>query len=206
MLVIGIAGGTGSGKSTVVRRIAEQFSGSEIVVLPQDSYYVDHSELSLEQRQEINYDHPNSIEFDLLTHHLSELLAGKTIEQPIYSYIDCIRSLETLPTSPADVIIVEGILIFTNEKLRDMIDLKVFVDAEPDERLMRVIKRDIFKRGRTLDQVIERYSTTVKPMHLQFIEPSKQYADLIIPHGAKNNMALDVLMKYIKKQLNPIEE
>jgi uridine kinase len=201
MLIIGIAGGTGSGKTTVVRKIIERLPIGEVVILPQDSYYRDSSHLPLEKRLEINFDHPDSIEFELLVKHLKELKKGKTIEQPIYSYLTCTRAKETIPIKPCHVIIVEGILVLTNPELRKMMDLKVFVDADADDRLIRVINRDIIERGRSVNKVMERYESTVKPMHLQFIEPSKRFADLIIPQGGNNHIAIDILSKYIENNL-----
>lgn len=201
MLIIGIAGGTGSGKTTVVRKIMERLPQGEVVILPQDSYYRDSSHLPLEERLEINFDHPDSIEFELLVRHLKELKKGKTIEQPIYSYLTCTRSSETISIKPSLVIIVEGILVLTNPELRKMIDLKVFVDTDADDRLIRVINRDIIERGRSVNKVIERYECTVKPMHLQFIEPSKRFADIIIPQGGNNHIAIDILTKYIENNL-----
>jgi len=201
MLIIGIAGGTGSGKTTVVRKIIERLPMGEVVILPQDSYYRDSSHLPLEKRLEINFDHPDSIEFELLVKHLKKLKEGKTIEQPIYSYLTCTRSSETIPIKPCQVIIVEGILVLTNPELREMMDLKVFVDADADDRLIRVINRDIIERGRSINKVMERYECTVKPMHLQFIEPSKRFADLIIPQGGNNHIAIDILTKYIENNL-----
>lgn len=202
MLIIGIAGGTGSGKTTVVRKIAESLPQGEVVILPQDSYYRDSSHLPLEERLEINFDHPDSIEFELLVQHLKEVKEGKVIEQPIYSYLTCTRAEETIPIKPCKIIIVEGILILTNPELRDMLDLKVFVDADADDRLMRVINRDIVERGRSVNKVMERYESTVKPMHLQFIEPTKCFADLIIPQGGNNHIAIDILTKYIENNIN----
>ena len=201
MLIIGIAGGTGSGKTTVVRKILQRLPQGEVVILPQDSYYRDSGHLPLEERLEINFDHPASIEFELLVKHLKELKKGKTIEQPIYSYLTCTRSSETIPIKPCHVIIVEGILVLTNPELRKMMDLKVFVDADADDRLIRVINRDIIERGRSVNKVMERYECTVKPMHLQFTEPSKRFADLIIPQGGNNHIAIDILTKYIENNL-----
>ncbi|HPS10971.1 MAG TPA: uridine kinase [Paludibacteraceae bacterium] len=202
MLIIGIAGGTGSGKTTVVRKIVERLPAGEVVLLPQDSYYKDSSHLPLEERLEINFDHPDSIEFDLLTKHLKELRKGHSVEQPIYSYLTCTRADETITVNPRDVVIVEGILVLCNPELRKMMDLKVFVDADPDDRLIRVINRDIVERGRSVNKVMERYEQTVKPMHQQFIEPTKRYADLIIPQGGNNHIAIDILTKYIENNLN----
>ena len=202
MLIIGIAGGTGSGKTTVVRKIVERLPAGEVVLLPQDSYYKDSSHLPLEERLEINFDHPDSIEFDLLTKHLKELRKGHSVEQPIYSYLTCTRADETITVNPRDVVIVEGILVLCNPELRKMMDLKVFVDADPDDRLIRVINRDIVERGRSVNKVMERYEQTVKPMHQQFIEPTKRYANLIIPQGGNNHIAIDILTKYIENNLN----
>ncbi len=201
MLIIGIAGGTGSGKTTVVRKIIEQLPAGEVAVLPQDSYYRDASNLPLEERLEMNFDHPDSVEFELLIEHIKQLKSGKSIEQPIYSYLTCTRADETIPVKPTEVVIIEGILVLTNPQLRDLMDIKVFVDAPADDRLMRVIKRDIVERGRSVDRVMERYGCTVKPMHEQFIEPSKRYADLIVPQGGNNQVAIDLLTKYIAKEL-----
>ena len=202
MLIIGIAGGTGSGKTTVVKEITKQLAVEEVVVIPQDSYYKDNSHLPLEERLELNFDHPDSIDFKLLVKHIKDLKAGKTINQPIYSYLTCSRSsTETVKVNPAHIVIVEGILIFTCAELRNCLDIKVFVDADADDRLGRVITRDNIERGRTIDKVLERYEKTVKPMHLQFIEPSKRYADIIIPQGGHNKVAIDILLATIEKAL-----
>ena len=201
MLIIGIAGGSGSGKTTVVKAITEQLR-EKVVVIPQDSYYKDSSHLSDEEKKEMNFDHPDSIDFELLNQHLRMLREGNSIEQPVYSYITCSRSkTETITVNPAEVIIIEGILIFTCKKLRDQLDIKIFVDADDDDRLMRVMARDILERGKTVETVIERYTKTVKPMYLQFIEPSKRYADIIIPQGGHNKVAIDVLTATIEKSL-----
>ncbi|MDS1032273.1 uridine kinase [Porphyromonadaceae sp. NP-X] len=201
MLIIGIAGGTGSGKTTVVRKIIDRLPAGEVVVLPQDSYYRDSSFLPLEKRLEINFDHPDSIEFELMIKHLQDLKEGKSIEQPIYSYITCTRAAETVKIYPREVVIVEGILVLCNPELRELMDLKVFVDTDPDDRLIRVINRDIEERGRSVNKVIERYERTVKPMHELFIEPTKRFADLIIPQGGNNHIAIDILTKYIENNL-----
>ncbi|MBQ0044616.1 MAG: uridine kinase [Bacteroidales bacterium] len=201
MLLIGIAGGSGSGKSTVVNAITRNLK-EKVAVIPQDSYYKDLSHLSEVEKRNNNFDHPNAIDFDLLQQHLSDLKAGKAIDQPCYSYITCSRSKEkTVRVNPAEVIIIEGILIFTCKPLRDLMDIKIFVDADDDDRLMRVMSRDIVERGKTVDWVIERYSKTVKPMYLQFIEPSKRYADIIIPQGGHNKVAIDVISATIEKAL-----
>ena len=201
MLVIGIAGGSGSGKTTVVNSITSRLK-EKVVIIPQDSYYKDSSHLPMEERQQINFDHPDAIDFKLLCQQLSELKEGKTIEQPVYSYITCSRSkTETVTVAPAEVIIIEGILIFSCKELRDQMDIKVFVDADDDDRLMRVMARDILERGKTVETVIERYTKTVKPMYLQFIEPSKRYADIIIPQGGHNQVAINMISATVEKSL-----
>lgn len=205
MLVIGIAGGSGSGKTTVVNALVNRLK-ERVVVIPQDSYYKDSSHLPMEERQSINFDHPDAIDFKLLCSQLKDLREGKTIEQPVYSYITCSRSkTETITVEPADVIIIEGILVFSCEELRKQMDIKIFVDADDDDRLMRVISRDIIERGKTIETVIERYTKTVKPMYLQFIEPSKRYADIIIPQGGHNKVAIDVIAATIEKSLSQEE-
>ena len=202
MLVIGIAGGSGSGKTTVVKAITEQLHDKRVVVIPQDAYYKDSSDLSDEEKRNHNFDHPDAIDWELLCKQLAELKKGKAIEQPVYSYISCSRSkTETVKVEPADVIIIEGILIFTCKRLREQMDIKIFVDADDDDRLMRVMARDISERGKDVHWVIERYSRTVKPMYLQFIEPSKRYADIIIPQGGHNKVAIDVITATIEKSL-----
>lgn len=201
MLIIGIAGGTGSGKTTVVKKIIQKLPTDEVAVLTQDSYYKDNSGMPLEMRQKINFDHPDSLEFDLLIDHIKMLQRGEEIAQPIYSYLTCTRAKETIPVKPKKVIIVEGILILHNKKLRDLFGIKVFVHADADDRLNRVIKRDIIERGRSVNTVLERYDESVKPMHMQFIEPSKIYADIIIPQGGKNIVAIEILAKYIEQKL-----
>ena len=201
-MIIGIAGGSGSGKTTVVKAITEQLK-ENVVVIPQDAYYKDLSHCTAQEKRDHNFDHPDSIDFDLLCQQLKELKEGKTIEQPVYSYITCGRSTEeTVTVKPADVIIVEGILIFTCKALLEQMDIKLFVDADDDDRLMRVMSRDIVERGKTVDWVIERYTRTVKPMYLQFIEPSKRYADIIIPQGGHNKVAIDVISATIEKSLS----
>lgn len=206
MLIVGIAGGTGSGKTTVVKKIIEKLPEGEVVVMPQDSYYKDNSHLPIEQRQEINFDHPGSIEFPLLINHLKKLKNGEIIDMPIYSYLTCIRADETVKLQPKHVVIVEGIMILTDKKLREMIDIKVFVDADADDRLARVINRDIIERGRSIDKVLERYEKTVKPMHLQFIEPSKRFADIIVPQGGNNKVAINILTSIIERNLSKLSD
>ena len=204
MLVIGIAGGSGSGKTTVVKAITEGLKADarKVVVIPQDSYYKDLSDYSDEEKRNHNFDHPDAIDWELLCSQLADLKAGRTVEQPVYSYISCSRSkTEKVKVSPAEVIIIEGILIFTCKELRDQMDIKIFVDADDDDRLMRVMARDIIERGKDVSWVIERYSRTVKPMYLQFIEPSKRYADIIIPQGGHNRVAVDVITATIEKAI-----
>jgi uridine kinase len=202
MFTIGIAGGTGSGKTTVVRKILENIPRDRVALVPQDSYYRDSSHLPLEERQKINFDHPDSLEFDLLTEHIRLLKSGKPVNQPIYSYLTCTRSEETVPMEPKEVIILEGILIYTHMPLVNEIDIKVFVDADSDDRLGRVIERDMMERGRDVKKVLDRYQETVKPMHLQFIEPSKRYADIIVPQGGMNEVAISILLNTIEKKLS----
>jgi len=202
MLIIGIAGGSGSGKSTVVKQIIRHLPKNTVSVIPQDAYYRDNGHLSAEERARINFDHPTSIEFNLLIKNLDELKLGSSIEMPVYSYVTCARSKETIPVFPTEVIIVEGILILTNPRLRKRMDIKIFVDADGDDRLIRIIRRDIEERGRSFQQVLEHYEKFVKPMHLQFIEPTKRYADIIVPLGGQNHVAVDVLTSRIKMHLN----
>ncbi len=199
MLVVGIAGGTGSGKTTVVTNILNRFPDDHIAVIRQDSYYRDNSHLPPEKRQQINFDHPSSLEFDLLCNHIKKLKQGWPIEQPVYSFLTCTRSEETIKIEPAGVLIIEGILILNDPGLRKLLDIKVFIDAHPDDRLRRVITRDINERGRTVGQVLERYEKTVKPMHDRFIEPTKQYADIIITNNSDNHPTIDLLTSIIEK-------
>jgi uridine kinase len=207
MLVIGIAGGSGSGKTTVVKEIARRMHPQEnVVVIPQDSYYKDQGHLPMEERQALNFDHPDSIDWKLLVAQLRELKNGKAIDQPTYSYLTCTRQEETVHVEPADIIIVEGILIFTCKELMKELDIKVFVDADDDDRLMRVITRDIVERGKNVEWVIDRYTKTVKPMYLQFIAPSKRYADIIVPQGGHNKVAINVLLSGIKKMAREKEQ
>lgn len=201
MFIIGIAGGTGSGKTTVVKKILERIPEECVALVPQDSYYRDNSHLPLKERQKMNFDHPDSVEFDLLVEHLQQLKSGKAVRQPQYSYLTCTRSEETVPVAPRKIVIVEGILIFTHRPLISEIDLKVFVDADADDRLGRVIERDMQERGRDVRKVLDRYQKTVKPMHLQFIEPSKRYADIIVPQGGRNRVAINLLLNTIEKHL-----
>jgi uridine kinase len=201
MLIIGIAGGSGSGKTTVVNKITEGLPESSVSVISQDAYYWDNGHLSPEAKRQINFDHPDSIEWDLLINDLDKLIKGQAIDMPIYSYVTCARAKETIHIEPTRVIILEGILILTNEQLRDRFHVKVFVDADADDRLIRIIQRDILERGRSVDAVLKHYETFVKPMHLQFIEPSKRYADVIVPQGGENKVAIEVLGSRIQMKL-----
>ncbi len=201
MLIIGIAGGTGSGKTTVVNKIINSLPPGEVAVLPQDSYYKDSSHVPVEERSKINFDEPAAIEWTLLVEQLKALKEGKTIEMPTYSYLTCTRQPETVTVQPREVVIVEGILVLTDPVLRSMLDVKVFVDAEADERLIRVIARDCVERGRTPQMVLNRYQEVLKPMHEMYIEPSKKSADLIVPQGGSNVVAIQLLTDYIESRL-----
>lgn len=201
MLIIGICGGTGSGKTTVVNKILDILPANHVAILSQDSYYKDNSNISIEERKHINFDHPNAIEFDLLFNHINELKNGNSIEKPVYSYITCSRSSETIHIESKEVILIEGILLFSDERIRNICNVKVFVDAPPDERLLRVIKRDIIERGRNVQQTLDRYIDTVKPMHEQFIEPTKRFADIIVPLGGENTVAINILASTIRQKL-----
>jgi uridine kinase len=201
MLIIGIAGGTGSGKTTVVNQIIKQLPTDEVCVISQDSYYNETDNLPYEERAKINFDHPRAIDFDLIIRHLKALKAGNNINQPVYSFVTHNRTKDTIKTHPRKVIIVEGILIFNNKELRDLFDIKIFVHAETDERLIRRLKRDITERGRDIDEVLSRYQSTLKPMHQQFIEPTKNFADLIIPNDRFNTVAIDIVRTVINERL-----
>jgi len=201
MLIIGIAGGTGSGKTTVVDKIIKEFPMDEVCVISQDSYYNKTDSLSYEERTKINFDHPRAIDFELIVQHLKELKSGNIIEQPIYSFVTHNRTTDTIKTHPRKVVIVEGILIFNNEELRDLFDIKIFVHADTDERLIRRIRRDINERGRDINEVLTRYQDTLKPMHQQFIEPTKNFADIIIPNDRHNTVAIDILRTVISNKL-----
>ncbi|OEK07327.1 uridine kinase [Flavivirga aquatica] len=201
MLIIGIAGGTGCGKTTVVNQILNELPEGEVGIISQDSYYKDTTHLSYEERVKINFDHPRSIDFDLLTEHLKALKNNKPINQPIYSFVKHNRTGDTILTHPRKVMIVEGILILTNPELRNLFDIKIFVHADSDERLLRRLKRDISERGRDLEEVLTRYKTTLKPMHNQFIEPMKEYADIIIPNNNYNTVAINIVKTIINEKL-----
>ncbi|ACD50984.1 uridine kinase [Clostridium botulinum] len=197
IMVIGIAGGTGSGKTTLSLNIKEEF-GDDVVILSHDYYYRSNDNISLEERKKLNYDHPNSFETDLLIEHLKMLKNGETINHPVYSFVEHTRTTETVMIKPARVIIVEGILIFENQELCDLMDIKVFVDTDADVRIIRRLLRDVQERGRDLDSVINQYLTTVKPMHEEFVDPSKKRADIIIPEGGCNTVALSMLLERIR--------
>lgn len=201
MLIIGIAGGTGSGKTTVVNQIVKHLPTDEVCVISQDSYYKSTDGLSYEERTKINFDHPRAIDFDLLIKHLQELKKGKTINQPVYSFVTHNRTKDVVKTHPRKVVIVEGILIFNSEELRDLFDIKIFVHADTDERLIRRVRRDITERGRDVEEVLNRYQSTLKPMHQQFIEPTKNFADIIIPNDRFNTVAIDIVRSVINERL-----
>lgn len=201
MLVIGISGGTGSGKTTVVSQIINELPTDEVCVISQDSYYKATDNLSYKEREKINFDHPRAIDFELLQNHISSLKSGEIIEQPVYSFVTHNRTKDTVKTHPRKVVIVEGILIFNHRELLDLFDIKIFVHADADERLIRRIRRDIKERGRSIDEVLNRYQDTLKPMHDQFIEPSKNFADIIIPNDRHNTVAIDIVRTVINERL-----
>lgn len=201
MLIIGIAGGTGCGKTTVVNQLIEELTLDHVGVITQDSYYNDLSHLTYEERVQVNFDHPKAIDFDLLGEHLSQLKQGYSIHQPVYSFAEHNRTTETLVTEPRKVMIVEGILIMTNALIREMFDIKIYVHADSDERLIRRLKRDINERGRDIEEVLSRYQSTLKPMHDQFIEPTKEYADIIIPNNKYNTVAIDIVRTIINEKI-----
>jgi len=204
MIVIGIAGGSGSGKTTVVKRIIESLPNDSVAILSQDSYYKDNSHIPMAERKKINFDHPEAIEFELLAKHIKALKNSVPVEEPTYSYITCERQKESRTVLPRKVIIVEGILILSQKILRDVFDIKVFVSADDDDRLSRVIQRDTVERGRNVQEILDRYDSIVKPMHLQFIAPSMRYADIIMPQGGKNKVAIEVLTHFIHRKLEEI--
>lgn len=197
MIIIGIAGGTGSGKTTVVRKIAETLPPDNVAVIPLDSYYNQTDDLTPEERRKINFDHPDAFDWDLLFEHIQKLKSGQAVEQPTYSYVVSNRMKETVHVEPKPVMIIEGIMTLVDSKLRDLMDLKIFVDTDSDERLIRIIKRDVIERGRTAEMVMDRYVSILKPMHMEFIEPSKRYADIIIPQGGDNEKGISIIKKFI---------
>ena len=201
MLIIGIAGGTGCGKTTVVNQILNELPEGEVGVISQDSYYKDTTHLSYDERVKINFDHPRAIDFNLLKQHISALKNGEVINQPVYSFVTHNRTKDTIKTHPRKVVIIEGILIFNNKELLDLFDIKIFVHADADERLIRRVRRDIKERGRDIDEVLDRYKDTLKPMHQQFIEPTKNFADIIIPNDRYNTVAIDIVRTVISERL-----
>lgn len=202
MLIIGVAGGTGSGKTTVVDQIVSEIPKGDVSVISQDSYYRDTSHLSYEERVKINFDHPKAIDFELMEQQLLDLREGKTIQQPIYSFIEHNRTKESVPIKPTKVLIVEGILIFTHPEIRKLLDIKLYIHADSDERLIRRLKRDIMERGRDLNEVLNRYQSTLKPMHQEFIEPTKEFADIIIPTNRYNTVAVKLIQNIIHQRLS----
>ena len=200
-LIIGIAGGSGSGKTTVARRVAESLGGASVAFIDMDAYYRNFAHLPASERRRVNWDHPDAFDADLLVRQLGELAAGRPIEKPIYDFVAHLRSVRTERVEPADVVVIDGILLFAEARLRDLCDVKVFVDAEPDVRLIRRIHRDMKARGRPLDEILEQYATTVQPMHLQFVEPSKRYADVIVPRGGHNTVAIEMIIAKIQRRL-----
>ncbi len=200
MLIIGIAGGTACGKTTVVNQLLEELANDQVNLISQDSYYKDNSHLSYEERCEINFDHPNAIDFPMLCHHVQQLKMGKSVDQPVYSFEQHNRTGQTLRTNPSAVLIIEGILVLTDPQLRDLLDIKIFVHADTDERLIRRIKRDTLERGRDLTEILNRYQSTLKPMHDEFIEPSKVFADIIIPNNNHNTVAINIAKSLINNR------
>jgi uridine kinase len=201
-LVIGIAGGTGSGKSTVARNVAAALGDASVAFIDMDAYYLDHAHLTLEERKKVNWDHPNAFDWDHLVAQLAQLAGGRAIDKPVYDFVDHARSAETVGIPPADVIVIDGILLFTDPRVRDLCDVKVFVDADADVRLIRRIRRDMAKRGRPLAEILEQYLSTVQPMHLEFVEPSKRYADVIVPRGGHNPVAIEMIVAKIARRLH----
>jgi uridine kinase len=200
-LVIGVAGGSGSGKSTVARNVAAALGESSVAFIDMDGYYLDHSGLSLDERRKVNWDHPNAFDWDLLVRQLGELAGGQAIDKPVYDFHSHVRSGTTVHIPPADVVVIDGILLFVDPRVRDLCDVKVFVDADADVRLIRRIRRDMNKRGRPLPEILEQYLATVQPMHLEFVEPSKRYADIIVPRGGHNPVAIEMIVAKIVRRL-----
>jgi len=199
-LIIGIAGGTGSGKSTVARKVADSLDVGSVAFIDMDAYYHNYAHLSMDERRRINWDHPNSFDWDLLLAHLRDLAAGKAIEKPEYDFVSHLRKAQRVPVAPADVVVVDGILLLADKRSRDLCDVKVFVDTDADIRLIRRLRRDLIERGRPLDEIIEQYLTTVQPMHLEFVEPSKRYADVIVPRGGHNEVAIEMIVAKIRQR------
>lgn len=201
-LIIGIAGGTGSGKTTVARKIADALPSASVAFLDMDGYYRDFSHLSMEDRRKINWDHPEAFDLDLFASHLEQLARGESVLKPVYDFTQHIRSSRTEEILAADVVVVDGILLFTDERIRELFDVKVFVDADPDIRLVRRIQRDMMERDRPLEEILTQYLTTVRPMHQQFVEPGKRYADIIVPRGGQNTVAIEMILTTIQRRLN----
>ena len=201
-LIIGIAGGSGSGKSTVARKVAESLSGASVAFIDMDAYYRNFAHLPIEERRHLNWDHPDAFDHELLASHLARLVAGEAVEKPAYDFVTHTRSPRTVRVEPADVIVIDGILLFVDERVRDLCDVKVFVDTDADIRLIRRIRRDMAKRGRPLEEILDQYLSTVQPMHLQFVEPSKRYADVIVPRGGHNAVAIEMIIAKIQRRLS----
>ena len=202
-LIIGVAGGSGSGKSTVARNVAAALGEASVAFLDMDAYYVDHAHLPLEERRTVNWDHPNAFDWDLLVQQLTDLSEGRAIDKPVYDFHAHVRSEKVVRIPPADVIVIDGILLFVEVRVRDLFDVKVFVDADADVRLIRRIRRDMAKRGRPLPEILDQDLTTVQPMHLEFVEPSKRYADVIVPRGGQNPVAIEMIVAKIERRLQP---
>jgi uridine kinase len=200
-LIIGIAGGSGSGKSTVARKVAESLSGASVAFIDMDAYYRNFAHLPMDERRRVNWDHPDAFDHELLASHLARLVAGEAIEKPVYDFVAHVRSERVERVEPADVIVIDGILLFVDERIRALCDVKVFVDTDSDIRLVRRIRRDMLRRGRPLDEILEQYLSTVQPMHLQFVEPSKRYADVIVPRGGHNAVAIEMIIAKIQRRL-----
>ena len=200
-LIIGIAGGSGSGKSTVARNVAAALGDASVAFIDMDAYYLDHGHLSLEERKLVNWDHPNAFDWDCLVAQLGQLAGGESIDKPVYDFVAHARRPDTVRIPPADVVVIDGILLFTDPRVRALCDVKVFVDADADVRLIRRIRRDIAKRGRPLPEILEQYLSTVQPMHLEFVEPSKRYADVIVPRGGHNPVAIEMIAAKIARRV-----
>lgn len=198
--IIGIAGGSGSGKSTVARKVAEALTPASVAFIDMDAYYRNHTEMTLDERRRVNWDHPDAFDFDLLVSHLDALLRGEAVEKPVYNYVTHLREDDTERIAPADAVVIDGILLFVDERVRERCDVKAFVDTDADVRLIRRIRRDMAKRGRPLQEILDQYLNTVRPMHLQFVEPSKRYADLIVPRGGHNTVAIDLLVGAVARR------
>ena len=204
-LIIGIAGGTGSGKSTVARRVAEALTDSSVAFIDMDAYYKNFAHLSMAERRRVNWDHPDAFDLDLLVEHLDRLCAGEAIEKPVYDFVQHARAPRTVEIAPADVVVIDGILLFVDARVRSLCDVKVYVDADADVRLIRRLRRDIAHRGRPIDEILEQYLNTVRPMHLQFVEPSKRYADVIVPRGGHNAVAIEMIVAKIQRRLAALQ-